>query len=172
MHRDIKPANILITKSGVLKVADFGMSSIYNVPIANKPNNFTNNVVTLCYRAPELLLGDRNYCTAIDIWSVGCIMGEMYTRAPILPGHTEGQQIEHISWLCGSITPDVWPAVQNLSIYKFTKLPTKHKRKVQDTFRPLIQDQLGCDLLDKLLQLDPSARYDTAKALKHNYFYT
>ena len=79
LHRDLKTANVLMTKSGVLKLADFGLARAFSIN-ANKKNNFTNRVVTLWYRPPELLLGDRNYGPAIDMWGAGCIMAEMWTK--------------------------------------------------------------------------------------------
>ena len=81
-HRDMKAANILITKHGTLKLADFGLARAIS---KNKgPNRYTNRVVTLWYRPPELLLGDRNYGPPIDLWGGGCIMAELWTRSPIM----------------------------------------------------------------------------------------
>lgn len=80
LHRDMKAANVLITKNGVLKLADFGLAR----PLMKQNPKYTNRVVTLWYRPPELLLGERNYSPAIDIWGAGCIMAEMWTRSPIM----------------------------------------------------------------------------------------
>lgn len=91
---------------------------------------YTNRVVTLWYRPPELLLGDRNYGPPIDLWGAGCIMAEMWTRSPIMQGNTEQQQLTLISQLCGSITPEVWPGVENLDLYNKMELPKGQKRKV------------------------------------------
>lgn len=86
LHRDIKGSNLLIDNNGILKIADFGLASYFdnsqNVPL-------TSRVVTLWYRPPELLLGATNYGVAVDLWSAGCILGEMYTGKPIMPGRTE-----------------------------------------------------------------------------------
>ncbi|KAL8589644.1 P-TEFb-associated cyclin-dependent protein kinase Cdk9 [Nucella lapillus] len=106
LHRDMKAANILITKQGTLKLADFGLARAFS-NTTRLPNRYTNRVVTLWYRPPELLLGDRNYGTAIDQWGAGCIMAEMWTRNPIMQGTTEQNQLTLISQLCGSITPEV-----------------------------------------------------------------
>lgn len=81
LHRDMKAANILITKTGILKLADFGLARAFSLA---KQNRYTNRVVTLWYRPPELLLGERNYGPAIDLWGAGCIMAEMWTRSPIM----------------------------------------------------------------------------------------
>lgn len=84
MHRDIKASNLLIDRRGVLKIADFGLAT----PIdAERP--LTNRVVTLWYRAPELLLGSTNYGYSIDLWSAGCLLAEMFVGRPIMPGRTE-----------------------------------------------------------------------------------
>ncbi|GFW05921.1 hypothetical protein TNCV_3443901 [Trichonephila clavipes] len=84
LHRDMKAANILITKSGVLKLADFGLARAFSVTKNGQPNRYTNRVVTLWYRPPELLLGERNYGPPVDMWGAGCIMAEMWTRSPIM----------------------------------------------------------------------------------------
>lgn len=91
---------------------------------------YTNRVVTLWYRPPELLLGDRNYGPPVDLWGAGCIMAEMWTRSPIMQGNTEQQQLTLISQLCGSITPEVWPGVEGLDLYNKMELPRGQKRKV------------------------------------------
>lgn len=81
--RDVKTSNILVTKNGILKLADFGLARYINNDV-NEENKYTNRVVTLWYRPPELLLGERNYGPAIDIWGAGCIMAELWTRTPIM----------------------------------------------------------------------------------------
>ncbi len=81
LHRDLKPQNLLINKNGQLKLADFGLARAFGIPV----NTFSNEVVTLWYRAPDVLLGSRTYSTSIDIWSIGCIMAEMYTGRPLFP---------------------------------------------------------------------------------------
>jgi len=80
LHRDMKAANVLITKNGVLKLADFGLARAFSAKNGHS-NRYTNRVVTLWYRPPELLLGDRNYGPPVDLWGAGCIMAEMWTRS-------------------------------------------------------------------------------------------
>lgn len=167
----MKAANVLITKNGVLKLADFGLARAFSVAKIDQPNRYTNRVVTLWYRPPELLLGDRNYGPPVDMWGAGCIMAEMWTRSPIMQGNTEQQQIILISQLCGSFTQEVWPGVQNLDLYSKMDLPMTHKRKVKDRLLVYVQHHLGVDLLDKLLQLDPSTRIDADTALNHDFFW-
>lgn len=170
LHRDMKAANILITKNGTLKLADFGLARA--ISMAKGPNRYTNRVVTLWYRPPELLLGDRNYGPPIDMWGAGCIMAELWTRSPIMQGGTEQHQLNLISQLCGSITPEVWKGVDALELYKKLELPKGQKRKVKDRLKPYVRDQYALDLLDKLLSLDPSQRLDADTALNHDFFWT
>lgn len=90
LHRDIKGSNLLIDRSGMLKIADFGLANLYN-PVKKKP--LTSRVVTLWYRAPELLLGATDYGPGIDLWSAGCLMAEMFSGRPVMPGRTEVKKI-------------------------------------------------------------------------------
>ncbi|CAH1372703.1 hypothetical protein MTP99_014174 [Tenebrio molitor] len=171
LHRDMKAANVLITKNGVLKLADFGLARAFSTNKNGLPNRFTNRVVTLWYRPPELLLGERNYGPPVDLWGAGCIMAEMWTRSPIMQGNSEQQQLTLISQLCGTICPQVWPGVENLELYKKMELPVQ-KRKVKERLKHYMKDPYACDLLDKLLVLDPSKRADADTALNHDFFWT
>ncbi|KAG8039548.1 hypothetical protein G9C98_008191 [Cotesia typhae] len=172
LHRDIKPANILVTKNGILKLADFGLARAFSTRTSSQANRFTNGVVTLWYRPPELLLGDRHYGSSIDLWGAGCIMAEMWTRSPILRGSTEQKQLTLISQLCGSITPEVWPGVESLHLFNKMEFPKGQKRRVIDRLKPYIKNDYAFDLLDKLLILDPNQRYDADSALNHDFFWT
>lgn len=172
LHRDMKAANILITKAGVLKLADFGLARAFSLPKGDAPNRYTNRVVTLWYRPPELLLGERNYGPAIDLWGAGCIMAEMWTRSPIMQGNTEQHQLTLISHLCGSITSAVWPGLEKLELSNTLELPKGHKRKVKDRLRSYVKDQQALDLIDKLLNIDPKRRMDAAIALDHDFFWS
>nr|CAB3229488.1 cyclin-dependent kinase 9 [Phallusia mammillata] len=172
LHRDMKAANILITKNGVLKLADFGLARAFSYAKTGHANRYTNRVVTLWYRPPELLLGDRDYGPPIDLWGAGCIMTEMWTRTPVMQGHTEQQQLTLISQLCGSITPQVWPDVEKYELYRKLELPQGQKRKVKERLKAYVKDQYALDLIDKLLSLDPKHRIDSDEALNHDFFWT
>jgi cyclin-dependent kinase 9 len=172
LHRDMKAANILITKNGVLKLADFGLARAFSASRTSQPNRYTNRVVTLWYRPPELLLGERNYGSGIDMWGAGCIMAEMWTRTPILQGTSEQHQLTLISQLCGSICPEVWPNVDQLELYNKIEVPKGQKRKVKERLKPYMRDQYALDLLDKLMALDPRGRLDADNALNHDFFWT
>lgn len=93
LHRDLKPQNLLINKKGELKLADFGLARAFGVPV----RSYSHEVVTLWYRAPDVLLGSRHYTTAIDIWSIGCIMAELISSRPLFPGTSVKDQMHRIT---------------------------------------------------------------------------
>jgi len=171
LHRDMKAANILITKEGVLKLADFGLARAFSVPDAGKTNRYTNRVVTLWYRPPELLLGERNYGPMIDMWGAGCIFAEMYTRTPIMQGQSESSQLRIISQLCGSINTDVWPDVAKYDLYHRIELPKNLKRHVVERLSSYVRDPEPLLIINRLLALDPKKRMDSDEALNHDFFY-
>ncbi|XP_075885329.1 cyclin-dependent kinase 9-like [Nelusetta ayraudi] len=172
LHRDMKAANMLITRDGVLKLADFGLARAFNSAKNRQGNRYTNRVVTLWYRPPELLLGERDYGPPIDLWGAGCIMAEMWTRSPIMQGTTEQHQLTLISQLCGSITSEVWPGVDKYELYQKMELPKGQKRKVKDRLKAYVKDPYALDLIDKLLVLDPAQRSDSDDALNHDFFWS
>ena len=95
----------------------------------------------------------------------------MWTRTPIMQGKTEQNQLFIISKLCGSIIPEVWPGVENLELYSKIELP-RSKRKVISRLQPYVKNPLACDLIDKLLCLNPCKRFDADLALNHDFFWT
>lgn len=163
LHRDLKPQNLLINKKGQLKLADFGLARAFGIPV----NTFSNEVVTLWYRAPDVLLGSRTYNTSIDIWSAGCIMAEMYTGRPLFPGTTNEDQINKIFRLMGTPSERFWPGISQFPEYK----PNFNMYAAQDLRLILPQiDQLGLDLLGRMLQLRPDMRISAADAMRHPWF--
>ncbi|KAL1914394.1 uncharacterized protein VTP21DRAFT_8912 [Calcarisporiella thermophila] len=165
-HRDIKAANLLINNEGVLQIADFGLSRPFEEG-ANRA--YTSNVVTLWYRPPELLLEERRYTEAIDIWGVGCIMGEMLRGKPLFPGSTVMEQLERIFRLCGSPTDETWPGWRDLPGAKEVRFK-QFPRMIKDEFARF--GSAAVDLLEKLLTLNPKQRGKAFDALDHDWFWT
>ncbi|XP_063799069.1 cyclin-dependent kinase 11B isoform X7 [Pseudophryne corroboree] len=165
LHRDLKTSNLLLSHAGILKVGDFGLAREYGSPL--KP--YTPIVVTLWYRAPELLLGAKEYSTAIDMWSVGCIFGELLTQKPLFPGKSEIDQINKIFKDLGTPSEKIWPGYNELPAIKkmtFTEYPYNNLRK---RFGALLSDQ-GFDLMNKFLTYCPTKRINSEDGLKHEYF--
>ncbi|KAI1167959.1 Pkinase-domain-containing protein [Nemania serpens] len=170
LHRDLKTSNLLLDNRGRLKIADFGMARYVGDP---PPSKLTQLVVTLWYRAPELLLGAATYGRPVDMWSVGCIFGEILTREPLLPGTNEVDALTRIFELCGVPTDESWPGFRRLPNARSLRLPSKgapaSTGSVVRARFPLLT-AAGSALLSGLLSLDPDAR-PTAKAmLQHEYF--
>ncbi|EKM76310.1 hypothetical protein AGABI1DRAFT_63359 [Agaricus bisporus var. burnettii JB137-S8] len=164
LHRDLKPQNLLIDKDDNLKLADFGLSRAFGVPL----RAYTHEVVTLWYRAPEVLLGSPQYSTALDMWSVGCIFAEMAMQGqPLFPGDSEIDQIFKIFRLLGTPTEAVWPGVASLPNYKPT-FPQWSRKDVGEAVPQL--DPCGLDLLKQMLTYDSAKRISAKYALKHPYF--
>ncbi|KAG9004037.1 Cyclin-dependent kinase catalytic subunit [Tulasnella sp. JGI-2019a] len=164
LHRDLKPQNLLIDAEGNLKLADFGLARAFGIPL----RTYTHEVVTLWYRAPEVLLGSRHYSTAIDMWSVGCIMAEMIMKgSSLFPGDSEIDQIFRIFRTMGTPNEDTWPGVTSLPDYK----PTFPQWGAQD-LRRVVEgiDEDARDLLEKTLLYDTAQRISAKRCLVHPYF--
>mmetsp|Transcript_691 Transcript_691/g.1836 ORF Transcript_691/g.1836 Transcript_691/m.1836 type:complete len:315 (-) Transcript_691:530-1474(-) len=163
MHRDLKPQNLLVDDAQMcLKIADLGLGRAFSIPI----KSYTHEIVTLWYRAPEVLLGSTHYSTPVDMWSVGCIFAELVRKQPLFPGDCELQQLLHIFKLLGTPSEDLWPGV--------TKLRDWHEWpqwQAQDLSRifPTLEPE-GIDLLKKMLEYDPAKRVSAKEALKHPFF--
>ncbi|KAI3854237.1 hypothetical protein MKW98_024660 [Papaver atlanticum] len=166
LHRDIKGSNLLIDNSGVLKIADFGLASFFD-PKQNQA--LTSRVVTLWYRPPELLLGATHYGIAVDLWSAGCILAELYAGKPIMPGRTEVEQLHKIFKLCGSPSEDYWrkSKLPHATIFKPQQ---PYRRCVAETFKDFPAAALS--LIETLLSVDPTNRGTAAYALKGEFFTT
>jgi len=164
LHRDLKPQNLLITKNNTLKIADFGLARDYMIPV----KNYTNEVVTLWYRAPDVLLGSKTYFTTVDVWSCGCIFAEMVTGKPLFAGLNENDQLKHIFKIMGTPNEDDWPELKQLSDWKDDKFETYSTVPLETAVPGL--DDVGYDLLQKMLELNPEKRTTAADALNHEYF--
>ncbi|KAI9671026.1 MAG: negative regulator of the PHO system [Alyxoria varia] len=163
LHRDLKPQNLLINQKGALKLADFGLARAFGIPV----NTFSNEVVTLWYRAPDVLLGSRQYNTSIDIWSAGCIMAEMFTGRPLFPGTANEDQLQKIFRLMGTPSPNTWPGIEKFPEYR--KNFQQYATQDLGVLLPAV-DQVGLNLLNRMLQLRPDQRISAREALQHPWF--
>ncbi|KAK9768099.1 cyclin-dependent kinase 5 [Basidiobolus ranarum] len=163
LHRDLKPQNLLINKKNELKLADFGLARAFGIPV----RSYSNEVVTLWYRAPDVLMGSRQYSTSIDVWSVGCIFAEMASGRPLFPGTSINDQLMRIFKVQGTPTEEMWPGVSQLPDYK-KDFPV-YQKVALETLIPKL-DPLGIDLINKLLELQPEKRISAENALQHAYF--
>ncbi|KAK0084704.1 hypothetical protein PV325_006552 [Microctonus aethiopoides] len=159
IHRDLKPQNLLVTREGRIKIADFGLAKSYDFEM-----RLTSVVVTLWYRAPEVLLGCP-YATPVDIWSVGCILAELNRLAPLFPGTSEGDELDRIFQIIGTPSQDEWPKNVSLS---WTAFPSRRSTTLREVI-PEISDD-GLDLIKNMLTFNPHVRLTAAQALTHRYF--
>ncbi|OIV92631.1 hypothetical protein TanjilG_17982 [Lupinus angustifolius] len=166
LHRDIKGSNLLIDNNGNLQIGDFGLATVYD---PDKKQALTSRVVTLWYRAPELLLGATEYGSGIDLWSVGCILAELLVGKPIMPGRTEVEQMHKIFKLCGSPSEEYW---QRTKLPHATSFKPQHsyKRNLFETFKSFPSSALA--LVDKLLAIEPENRGSATSALNSEFLTT
>lgn len=166
LHRDIKGSNLLIDNEGILKIADFGLASFFD---PNRRHPMTNRVVTLWYRPPELLLGATEYGASVDLWSAGCILGELLAGKPIMPGRTEVEQLHKIYKLCGSPSDEYWKKskLPNATLFKPRE---PYKRCIREVFKDFPPSALP--LIDILLAIDPAERKSASDALRSEFFTT
>ena len=186
MHRDLKPANIMVTKDGCVKIGDLGLARLYQAPIVPLYNS-DKVIVTIWYRAPELLLNSRHYTKEIDVWAIGCILGELWMLKPIFKGEeaklnegkSKGQppfqkdQVAKIIDILGY--PDIkrWPGAEYMPSYKelseYDRTKKNVLRSVYDSF-PLVKGDSGYRLLSAMLEYNPDVRITADAALDHQYF--
>ncbi|OAF66147.1 hypothetical protein A3Q56_06066 [Intoshia linei] len=163
IHRDLKPQNLLIKENGILKIADFGLARTINIPV----RRYTHEVVTLWYRAPEILLGCSRYSLAVDIWSIGCIFAEISTRRSLFRGDSEIDQLFRMFRALKKPTDEEWPEMRRSKNYThlfpgYAGIP--FASRVPD------MEPEAIDLLLKTLIFDPSKRITAKEALNHIYF--
>ncbi|XP_029687874.1 cyclin-dependent kinase 1-like [Takifugu rubripes] len=161
LHRDLKPQNLLIDNKGVIKLADFGLARAFGVPV----RVYTHEVVTLWYRAPEVLLGSPRYSTPVDVWSTGTIFAELATKKPLFHGDSEIDQLFRIFRTLGTPNNDVWPDVESLPDYKNTFPKWKSGNLSVKNL-----EKNGLDLLAKMLTYNPPKRISARQAMTHPYF--
>ncbi|KAL0789135.1 hypothetical protein Bca101_005381 [Brassica carinata] len=167
LHRDIKGSNLLIDKKGNLKLADFTLARTLSLEFTG---TLTNQVTTLWYRAPELLLGATEYGPAVDMWSVACLFAELLNGEPIFPGKTEIDQLKKIYDLCGSPDENNWPGVSEMPLYKRFEPSLPLKRRLIETYGHF--DAHALELLECMLVLDPPKRISAKDALDSDYFWS
>jgi len=162
LHRDLKPQNLLL-KDDVLKLADFGLARGFSVPV----RNYSHEVVTLWYRAPEVLLGSQTYSKPIDIWSIGCVFGEMKTGRPMFPGKNASDQLIRIFKGLGTPNEDQYPEIINLPKWNKKDIPQYEGRGMTVLVPGLDED--GYDLIGRMLCYDPSKRITAQGAMEHAF---
>ncbi|XP_037944743.1 cyclin-dependent kinase 10-like [Teleopsis dalmanni] len=163
-HRDLKVSNLLMTDKGCVKIADFGLARYFGKPGAP----MTPHVVTLWYRSPELILGSVTQTTAVDMWAVGCILGELLLHKPLLPGKTEIAQLEHIIDLLGAPTEAIWPDLTKMpSMQNFT-FKQQPYNNMKTKFPHLTA--AGLRLINYLFMYDPLKRATAEECLQATYF--
>ncbi|KAF7187081.1 CTD kinase subunit alpha [Pseudocercospora fuligena] len=167
LHRDIKAANILISKTGELKLADFGLARFYQ---KRQKQDYTNRVITIWYRSPELLLGETQYGPAVDIWSAACVLVEIFTRHAIFPGDgSEINQLDKIYNVLGTPSRSEWPGISELQWYELLR-PTQ---RLPNTFAEKYKERVSpeaFELLQAMFLYDPAHRPAAADVLEHPYF--
>lgn len=167
LHRDIKAANILVSKTGVLKLADFGLARFYQ---KRQNQDYTNRVITIWYRSPELLLGETQYGPAVDIWSAACVLVEIFTRHAIFPGDGgEINQLEKIYQVLGTPSRSEWPGIVDLQWYELLR----PNQRITSTFAEKFRERVSPDafeLLQAMFLYDPANRPTAADVLEHAYF--
>jgi len=164
MHRDLKPQNILVAGDSTVKLCDFGLAREFGIPSDIR----TQEVVTLWYRAPEILLGWRSYTYSCDIWSVGCVFAEMWGRRTLFLGDCEIDQLHRIFRVCGTPTEEVWRNCSTLPNYS-VHFPVWEAQPWGTTIKELADSPQGCDLIGKFLSFEPKERIDAKDALLHPF---
>lgn len=172
LHRDIKGSNLLIDNNGNLKIADFGLARPYGEP----GRKYTNRVITLWYRPPELLLGANEYGPSVDMWSVGCLLAEMMARKPLFPGKDEAEQLDLILHVVGTPTERTWTGWRKLPQAFMISESRVYPSQLESYLKKLMAHQgvkgspSLIDILSGLLTADPAKRITASEALAHKWF--
>jgi CTD kinase subunit alpha len=167
LHRDLKAANILVSKDGILKLADFGLARFFE---PNPSHDYTNRVVTIWYRSPDLLLGVTKYNESIDIWSAACVMYEIFSGRALFPGDgTEVSQLNLIYSVCGFPTLHEWPGWKDTPWFHLIQTKYHSKNRFAERCQGCVSPE-GLKLLSEMLSYDPARRPKAAQVLAHPYF--
>merc|ERR1712136_263081 len=170
LHRDIKPQNLLIGRYGQLKLADFGLARAKSIP----SNTFSNEVVTLWYRPPDVLLGSRDYTTSLDIWGAGCIFVEMMSGTPAFPGQNNASdQLLSIFKVLGTPTLESWPELEYLPYYAPDRPyfnVNYHAHPLTNHVKKLHEIEFGVEFALSLLCYQPEKRLTAMEAMHHEVF--
>ncbi|ODN77804.1 serine/threonine-protein kinase SSN3 [Cryptococcus amylolentus CBS 6039] len=184
LHRDLKPANILVTNSGVVKIGDLGLARLWHKPLA-KGGLYGGDkvVVTIWYRAPELILGSKHYTAAVDIWAVGCIYAELLSLRPLFKGDEakmdgkktlpfQRDQMGKICEVLGPVKPEQWPGIVHMPEYRTYQAtgPYPNPNPLPTWYHARSQSTEGYDLLVKMFEWDPARRVTAKDSLKHPWF--
>lgn len=159
VHRDLKPHNLLVTSSGRVKLADFGLAKTYDTEM-----KLTSVVVTLWYRPPEVLLG-VSYNTAVDVWSAGCVLAQLHTRKPLLPGSSDSHQLTIIFRLIGRPSRTEWPENASVMLDSFPDYQAQDLAEIIPRIHPH-----ALELIKGMLVFDPAKRLTALDCLEHPYF--
>ncbi|KAI9712429.1 MAG: kinase subunit of RNA polymerase II carboxy-terminal domain kinase I [Bogoriella megaspora] len=169
LHRDIKAANILISNTGLLKLADFGLARFF---AKHRQLDYTNRVITIWYRSPELLLGETQYTPAVDIWSAACVLVEIFTRHAIFPGDGgEINQLDKIYNILGTPTIQDWPGLKDMPWFELLRPAERLKSTFEAKYKERVTPA-AFDLLAAMLQFDAAQRPSASDVLEHPYFTT
>jgi len=169
LHRDIKAANILVSNEGQLKLADFGLARFY---AKRRQLDYTNRVVTIWYRSPELCLGETQYGPAVDIWSAACVLVEIFTRHAIFPGDGgEISQLEKIYAILGTPNKVDWPGLVDMAWFELLRPSAKRANVFAEKYKQRVTPE-AFDLLQAMFQYDPAKRPSAEAVLEHPYFTT
>jgi CTD kinase subunit alpha len=169
LHRDIKAANILVSNEGQLKLADFGLARFY---AKRRQLDYTNRVITIWYRSPELLLGETQYGPAVDIWSAACVLVEIFTRHAIFPGDGgEINQLEKIYAVLGTPNTRDWPGLVDMQWFELLRPSAKRPNVFAEKYKERVTPA-AFDLLAAMFQYDPTKRPSAPDVLEHPYFTT
>ena len=172
LHRDVKPSNLLLNSECQVKIADFGLARSVAQLEEDETNGgqpiLTDYVATRWYRAPEILLGSTKYTFGVDMWSSGCILGELLGGKPIFPGTSTMNQLDRIMEVTGRPSGEDVDAVQSpFAATMLESLPPTKRKRITQLF-PNASEQ-GADLLSKLLEFNPNKRISAEEALRHPY---